>query len=100
LGPQKAVFRGDPRDERDDMTDQDQLLCMKDVAQILGVSEQLVKRLVRKGKLVSVRVGEKLIRFRRQDLQAYIQQQRAVAAQALTEKSNPPARRTGKNREA
>jgi len=71
--------------------DTDQLLGLKDVAHLLGVSEQLVMRLVHRKELVYVRVGVKLLRFRREDVQEYIRQQRVAAVHP-----NPPPRAKGK----
>ena len=69
--------------------DQDQLLCVKDVAGLLGVSTQLVMRLVRRGRLVCVRVGDRLLRFRREDVQSYIQKQRMATPQPETPAVHP-----------
>lgn len=60
--------------------DNEQLLCLKDVAQMLGVSEQLVMRLVHRNEIVYVRVGVKLLRFHRDDVQDYIRRQRVATS--------------------
>lgn len=74
-------------------TDPDQLLCVKEVAHLLCVSPQSVKRSVRRGQLVCVRVG-RLMRFRREDIQAYVRSQRVLAEQKSG--GAPPARTPGR----
>lgn len=47
-----------------------ELLNVREVAEILGVSQRTVWRWVDQGRLRTVRVGPKLVRFRRVDLDA------------------------------
>lgn len=51
----------------------DRLLTLADVADFLAVSLSTVRRLVRDGNLPAVRVGQRSIRVRPEDLEAYLQ---------------------------
>lgn len=50
-----------------------ELLTVTEVAKELRLSEEHVRVLVRQGKLTTVRLGERGIRFRRQDLHEFIE---------------------------
>lgn len=45
----------------------------KGAAQLLGVGERTVRKLASNGKLPASKVGEKLLRFRRADVVAYLE---------------------------
>ncbi len=49
------------------------LLRVEDVAVLLAVRPTLVRLLAHKGELPYVRVGRKLLRFRREDVESYIE---------------------------
>lgn len=51
------------------------LLTRREAAAWLGVSEDLVDALVRRGELPAVRVGRRAIRIRASDLDAYVERQ-------------------------
>ena len=51
-----------------------QLLTAADVAKTLAVSPDTVLRLVRRGKLVAIRVGPRLVRFTPEAVDRYIEQ--------------------------
>lgn len=48
------------------------LLTYKDVAELLGLSVIAVKELRRNGSLQYVRVSERVIRFREEDIQKFV----------------------------
>lgn len=50
-----------------------ELLTVTEVAKELRLSEEHVRVLVRQGKLTTVRLGERGIRFRRQDLNEFVE---------------------------
>lgn len=54
------------------------LLTINDVAELLAISRDSVYRLVRAGKLPSLRVGAR-IRFRATEVDAYLERHRAPA---------------------
>jgi excisionase family DNA binding protein len=49
------------------------LLTRREVAEALGVSVQTVARLIRRGELETVRVGERFIRIPAESLERYLQ---------------------------
>ena len=55
------------------MTSEKQYLSLEEVAELLGVTYQLIYRLARTGDLPTIRVG-KLYRISRKDLEAYLEQ--------------------------
>lgn len=48
------------------------LLKTKEVAEYLKISTQQVRRLVNKGELPCIRLSERILRFRQEDVQEYI----------------------------
>ncbi|MCR5414922.1 MAG: helix-turn-helix domain-containing protein [Kiritimatiellae bacterium] len=58
--------------------DKKEFLSLEEVADFLGVTYQLIYRLVRSGELPAVRLG-KLYRVSRADLDAYLMRSRAAA---------------------
>jgi excisionase family DNA binding protein len=56
-----------------------ELLTVKQVAGILQVHEQTVWRYLREGTLPSVRLGRRVVRIARNDLDAFIASRRTVA---------------------
>lgn len=60
------------------MTSQKEFLSLEDVAERLGVTYQLIYRLVRACEIPAVRVG-KLYRIPRKDLDAYLEKSKQVA---------------------
>ena len=48
------------------------LLKTKEVAEYLKISTQQVRRLVNKGELPCIRLSERVLRFRQEDVQEYI----------------------------
>ncbi len=48
------------------------LLTRAEVAEVLGVSIQTVARLLRRGELKTVRVGERFVRIPAESLEAYL----------------------------
>lgn len=59
-----------------------ELLSRGEVAQILGVSRNTVLRMVDRGELPAIRVGERLIRCRRSDIEAWLASREPVNAAA------------------
>jgi excisionase family DNA binding protein len=55
------------------------LLTVRSVCELLAVSRQTVYRIVEKGDMRPVRVGERL-RFRRADIEAYLERNREPVA--------------------
>lgn len=58
------------------MTDHNQheeLLTLQQVGEVLQVSRRTVERMIERGELTAIRIGPRLIRIRRADLNAYIQ---------------------------
>ena len=56
------------------MTEPNDLIRPRDAARILGISAQTIYRLIHSGDLAAVRVGDRLFRIRRADLDAYVNQ--------------------------
>ena len=54
--------------------EENKLLTVNDVAKILQVSKESVRRYTREGELPSVKLGGKYIRIRQEDLNAFIQE--------------------------
>ena len=52
------------------------LLTYKDVAELLGISVPAVKEMRRTGALPYVRISERVIRFREQDIQQFVEDHR------------------------
>jgi excisionase family DNA binding protein len=50
----------------------EKLMKPADMAELLGVSDDMVYQLVREQKLTCVRVSERIIRFRRSDYEQFI----------------------------
>ena len=60
------------------MAEEKEFLSLEEVADLLGVTYQLIYRLVRSGEMPAVRLG-KLYRVRRADLNAYLEKSKAGA---------------------
>lgn len=56
------------------------LLRPKDAARILDVSERFLRRLSARGEISCVRIGERALRYCREDLQDFIERRRADKA--------------------
>lgn len=52
----------------------EKLLSLKEAAEYLGVSPNSVRNYIARGRLKSLRVGPKLIKFRKADLDKFIDQ--------------------------
>lgn len=52
----------------------DALMSLKEAAEYLGVSPNSVRNYIARGRLKSLRVGPKLIKFRKADLDRFIDQ--------------------------
>lgn len=61
------------------MSKESEYISLEEVADILGVTYQLIYRLVRAGELPAVRLG-KLYRVSRADLDKYLESRKSVAA--------------------
>jgi len=62
----------------------DDFLTVNEVAELLKVSDKTVRRLATRGELPSFRVGAQL-RFRRADIEAWVDAQQAPAARPRKE---------------
>lgn len=60
------------------------LYSVNDLAHVLRISRGLVYRLVRRGDLIPVQVGDRL-RFRIDDVEAYLDRRRVGSARKLTD---------------
>ncbi|WP_301121333.1 helix-turn-helix domain-containing protein [Mycolicibacterium fortuitum] len=60
--------------EKVSRTKPDALISLKEAAQYLGVSPNSVRNYIARGKLKSLWVGPKLIKFRKADLDKFIDQ--------------------------
>ena len=56
------------------------LLNYQETAELLGVSAKTVRRLVDSGKLVSIRLSERIVRFDRADVEAFAERNRVEAS--------------------
>lgn len=61
-------------------TEEKEYLSLEEVADFLGVTYQFIYRLVRTGKLPAARLGTKLYRVSRKDLENYLEQSKKDAA--------------------
>ena len=61
-------------------TELPKLLDAEQVSEILGQDPRTILNAVRDGRLTAVRLGHRTIRFRREDLDAYISAHRTVAS--------------------
>jgi excisionase family DNA binding protein len=60
---------------------QEPLLTRREVAEALGVSVQTVARLIGRGELETVRVGERFVRIPAESLEQYLQAQEKGGAE-------------------
>ncbi len=51
----------------------DRLLCVQEVADLLGVSRATIYRLIQRNGLPFVRFGKELLRFRPADIEAWVE---------------------------
>jgi excisionase family DNA binding protein len=57
-----------------------QLLTPEAVATSLAISPRSVRRLIERGELVGIKIGERKLRIAPDDFEAYIERQRGAAA--------------------
>lgn len=69
------------------------LLCVKEAARFLNVSLTTIHRLIRQGEIPVIRVSQRLWRFDKNDLNAYVRKQREMARKQLSEKLKVAQRR-------
>lgn len=77
--PMPAPNDGQPRQEG---------FSVKQVATIVGVHEDTIRRLIKAGKLTAVRVGEKLLRIPRSEL-ARLRKERSVPPHTSADTRTP-----------
>jgi excisionase family DNA binding protein len=75
------------------LADHDQFMTTEEVLEYLQVNLRTVDRLIRRRNIPAIRVGRQW-RFRRGDIEAWLETQRATAAQPATPPNRAPSRQS------
>lgn len=60
------------------------MLSLRETAEFLGLSMSTVHRLIREGELPAIRIGKRMWKFRRADLDAYLEDRRKETARRFS----------------
>src|SRR5258707_15875724 len=93
---QRSLFdQGPRRADPPSMSDRDQMLDIRQAAELLNVSETSLRRWTNAGRLACLRVGRRRERrFRRADLLAFMEEQPAGGTAPVRDRASEPAGQT------